>query len=605
MKFNEPLLMWMRRPRLIKSAIFSSAFSTLFVLTGMTSWAATNLVTSGMDSITGYPGYPGELRYTINHSSPGDTIMIIFQGAIQLSWQLQALKISKNLTIIGPEADYLTISGSSSNRVFSINDPGVTAIFSDLTIAGGRTQNGINGTSTSSGGPGQPGGGIFNAGTLTLINCMVTGNTTGDGGNGYAMAYQTMPGGPGGPGGGIYNTGALMLSNSVVANNSTGNGGACGPGITYYAPGGDGGPGGGIYNAGTLRVDNCTVNGNYTGNGMDDALRGPGSNGGAGGGIWSTNSLAANGCTFSGNATGYGGHGGLSDMSGAPGGNGGNGGAIFSAENLALTNCSLSGNSTGHGAAGGSGYMGRGGAGGNGGAGAGADCLSNSVSVNCTVVTNMSGHGGSGGGNNGPQGSVGFGGGIMAAGGSVQLLNTIVALNAGNPLDVSGSFLSLGHNLLGATNGSSGFTAPGDLAGSASSPIDPKLASLAANGGPTMTIALLPGSPAIDAGSLTGAPAADQRGIARPQGRSADIGAYEFQYIIPQITGAAFQSAANFWLQSCGWPNQTYTVQTSTNLLNWSDAINVLTDSNGVCEFVDGNLGQCATRFYRLKTAAP
>lgn len=63
---------------------------------------------------------------------------------------------------------------------------------------------------------------------------------------------------------------------------------------------------------------------------------------------------------------------------------------------------------------------------------------------------------------------------------------------------------------------------------------DPLLGSLADNGGPTMTHALLPGSPAIDA--ITDAAACtlatDQRGITRPQGSACDIGAYEVEEIV-------------------------------------------------------------------------
>jgi len=50
---------------------------------------------------------------------------------------------------------------------------------------------------------------------------------------------------------------------------------------------------------------------------------------------------------------------------------------------------------------------------------------------------------------------------------------------------------------------------------------------LAANGGPTPTLALAPGSPAIDAGSASGALPYDQRGLARFG--AVDIGAYEWQ----------------------------------------------------------------------------
>lgn len=58
---------------------------------------------------------------------------------------------------------------------------------------------------------------------------------------------------------------------------------------------------------------------------------------------------------------------------------------------------------------------------------------------------------------------------------------------------------------------------------------DPKLGPLAANGGPTETMALLSGSSAIDTGTSTGAPSVDQRGISRPQGGGYDIGAFEVE----------------------------------------------------------------------------
>jgi hypothetical protein len=58
---------------------------------------------------------------------------------------------------------------------------------------------------------------------------------------------------------------------------------------------------------------------------------------------------------------------------------------------------------------------------------------------------------------------------------------------------------------------------------------DPMLAPLAANGGPTRTHALMPGSPAIDAGSDAANLGIDQRGNARVAGPQADIGAYELQ----------------------------------------------------------------------------
>jgi hypothetical protein len=68
---------------------------------------------------------------------------------------------------------------------------------------------------------------------------------------------------------------------------------------------------------------------------------------------------------------------------------------------------------------------------------------------------------------------------------------------------------------------------------------DPMLAPLGECGGPTQTMALLPGSPAIDAGDSTasGLPSTDQRGFARISGAAVDIGAYEVQ--LPTLSPAS------------------------------------------------------------------
>ncbi len=58
---------------------------------------------------------------------------------------------------------------------------------------------------------------------------------------------------------------------------------------------------------------------------------------------------------------------------------------------------------------------------------------------------------------------------------------------------------------------------------------DPKLGSLANNGGPTQTVPLLAGSAAIDKGSRDYCPAMDQRGLPRLKGNGCDIGAFEAQ----------------------------------------------------------------------------
>ena len=115
----------------------------------------------------------------------------------------------------------------------------------------------------------------------------------------------------------------------------------------------------------------------------------------------------------------------------------------------------------------------------------------------------------------------------------VNLINTISALNSGS--DCQGTLTSQDHNL--DSDGTCGLAATGDLPNT-----DPLLDPLGLrdNGGPTLTIALLPGSPAIDTGddSVLGAPhnlSTDQRGAGFPRllGAHVDIGAFEAQATDP------------------------------------------------------------------------
>jgi CSLREA domain-containing protein len=78
---------------------------------------------------------------------------------------------------------------------------------------------------------------------------------------------------------------------------------------------------------------------------------------------------------------------------------------------------------------------------------------------------------------------------------------------------------SAGHNL--ASDASCDLDQPGDQVD-----VDPRLGPLRDNGGSTNTHALLAGSRALDAAGDSTA-AIDQRGVARPQGEAADVGAFE------------------------------------------------------------------------------
>jgi len=102
-------------------------------------------------------------------------------------------------------------------------------------------------------------------------------------------------------------------------------------------------------------------------------------------------------------------------------------------------------------------------------------------------------------------------------------------------------FSSGGYNLIGTIGDNINFAGPGDQAGVT----NPLLGPLAANGGETMTHALLPGSRAIDAGVICGV-ATDQRGIARPKGIACDTGAFESRgFSLTQSGGSPQTTAVN------------------------------------------------------------
>src|SRR5262249_57318581 len=125
--------------------------------------------------------------------------------------------------------------------------------------------------------------------------------------------------------------------------------------------------------------------------------------------------------------------------------------------------------------------------------------------INCTVSGNTAGINGAG---------------ILISGGTTTVANTIVAGNAGNDFSIDVSY-SGSHNLIGG---------------------DVLLAPLGGYGGPTETMALLPGSPAIGGGTATDAPATDQRG--QPRTGHVDIGAFQSQgFIVSPIAGSTPQSA--------------------------------------------------------------
>jgi hypothetical protein len=163
---------------------------------------------------------PGSLRKAIQDACPASTISFdMSPGHVTSPITLTSgqLSVDKALTIQGPGAKLLTISGNNTFRAFYLIVPeGNLVKFSDLTISNGRAGNDV-------------GGGIYNQGSadLTVNNCNVSNN--------FAVL-----------GGGIANnTGTVTITNSTINNNSASTAG-------------------GIYHGGTnaLNVINSTFSGN-------------------------------------------------------------------------------------------------------------------------------------------------------------------------------------------------------------------------------------------------------------------------------------------------------------------------------------------------------
>ncbi len=138
--------------------------------------------------------------------------------------------------------------------------------------------------------------------------------------------------------------------------------------------------------------------------------------------------------------------------------------------------------------------------------------------------------------------------GLECYGGPVTVRNTILAYNA---IDVATTPGAADHDIDTDGTGGAGFTT-----------VDPSLAPLADNGGPTPTFALPAGSAAIDAGAA-GEPI-DQRGVPRPQGAAPDIGAFEWTALPFSTVSATLPPGGTITTDpSAGGATATNPVQTS------------------------------------------
>jgi hypothetical protein len=138
----------------------------------------------------------GSLRQAIISAAAGDTIQFAAAVTGTITLTSGALNVNKNLTIQGPGANMLAVSGNNASKVFIIS-AGVTVSISGLTVQ--------NGTGNA-----PAGSGIENSGNLTLTAAAVINN-----------------GVVGAAGGGIFNNGnaQLTMDRVLVANNRGTNGG--------------------------------------------------------------------------------------------------------------------------------------------------------------------------------------------------------------------------------------------------------------------------------------------------------------------------------------------------------------------------------------------
>ena len=213
----------------------------------------------------------GSLRDAIAHICPGGTINFdpaVFADAKTITLTSGELFIDTDMTIQGPAANLLSISGNNASRVVYV-DEGITAKLDRVTIRDGNADDGAGITnsgnltlsnSTITGNAALAyAGGIRNFNTLTVINGVVSGNTAvgGDGGFGnygtMTVTNSTISGNTAVAAGGIGNYGTLTLTNSTISGNKADGGG----GSYEYLNGG------GIYNGGgTLSINNSTISGN-------------------------------------------------------------------------------------------------------------------------------------------------------------------------------------------------------------------------------------------------------------------------------------------------------------------------------------------------------
>jgi hypothetical protein len=348
----------------IESANVLSTLSMSEYQWGLATWTATNNANTGV----------GSLRAALASAQNGDIVTFSSGMTVQLTSELL---INKNITVDGDlnndgVAD-VTLDGQYRTRVVEITSSSTVTLDGLVITRGLVSGNGGNG---GYGATGAMGGGIFNAGILTLNNVSVTGNAAAGGGGGGGVTGTYYGGGGGGGGGlggqggghggtagpgtgtlggqagsgGVGGYGGGYDATHMGGRGGSSTGGAGGLGVSYYSNGGNGG----TANNGTI-----SIGGGGGGAGWDKV---GGAGGNAAGGIYnaSTGTLKIVGTSVISNNIGAGGGGGGGSGQGSNNLNGGDGGrgvgAIWNQGGTVLITAAnfsaISGNAAGSGAGG-------------------------------------------------------------------------------------------------------------------------------------------------------------------------------------------------------------------------------------------------------------
>jgi hypothetical protein len=442
---------------------------------------------------------PGTLRNVLASAAEGDTVdlsaltcstITLVNGPLDTS-ALGAHQLY-DVTLQGPGRDALTIDGGGQSQVLVIggfSSAKGTFTANDLTIANGTYDGSLAACVEGF-------GGAFAMNRVSVTNCHTSGH--------YALLFggavdvttlimtdssitnstsaATAAGNTAAGGGAYVSDGATLVRSTISGNSVTSPVASTGDG--YYSVGG------GLYSRGDLTMTDSTISGNS----IDVAAADEGA---PGGGIYVRGIVDISGSTIDSNVADGDGGGifkAIFSVYGEPGG-------TNPRTKLTIRNSTFTGNTAARG---------------------GAIASSRPVYLaNSTIANNFA--------------DAGAGGvlfnlvGIIDSSGILDAQSTIIGANAGGDgatlaLDLAAddTLVVTGSNDLVVDAGS--IELPADTIAA-----DPLLGPLQDNGGPTRTLALLPGSPAIDAGSNPLDLEFDQRGDGFPRvvGIAADIGAIE------------------------------------------------------------------------------